>query len=67
MPNLFEKYGMERAAASLASDDDKDWASLSNAEKEQYYAKVRREKQLGGNRSDKGTVPANDMYKRMGR
>jgi len=67
MPSLFEKYGMERAAASLASDDDKEWNSLSDSEKEKYYAMVRRQKPTGGNRSDKGTVPANDMYKRMGR
>lgn len=67
MPSMFEKYGMERAAASEASDDGKEWSDLSDSEKEKYYARVRRQKPTGGNRDDRGTVPANDMYKRMGR
>lgn len=67
MPSMFEKYGMERAAASEASDEGKEWAELSDAEKEKYYARVRRPKQTGGNRDDNGTIPANDMNRRMGR
>lgn len=67
MPSMFEKYGMERAAASEASDEGKEWNDLSDSEKEKYYARVRQRKQTGGSREDNGGIPATDMYRRMGR
>lgn len=44
MPSLIEKYGLERAAASQAEEEGEDWTSLTPAEKEKYYQKVRNPK-----------------------
>lgn len=67
MPSLIEKYGWERSAAAMASDDGKKWNNLSPKEKESYYMRVREEKKVGGNKEDGGTIRVNDMYKRMAR
>lgn len=45
MPGLLRKYGGERVAMILASEDGKNWDELTPEEKEMYYSKAYQKKQ----------------------
>ena len=68
MPSMYEKWGLERAAADAASEEGKEWADLSAAEKEKYYNRVRLQTSPTKRKNDEnGNVSAESMFRRMGR